>query len=301
MPPEIAAWTAKHLAPDSPYHLIGETLYTQFHDLDFVDLYHVEGKPALSPVTVALVTVFQHLENLADRSAANAVRTRLDWKFALHLPLDDAGFDASVLCEFRQRLLDHAAGERIFTQVVAQLSALGLLKKRGTQRSDSTHVLAAVRSLNRLETVGEALRLALNTLASVAPDWLLPLVEAEWTQRYGPRFTEWHLPEGQEKRAALALQIGRDGQVLLQAIYAPGALAELRALPEIETLRQIWVQQYLMDGEELRWREPQDLPPARVAINSPHDPEARYSHRRSTIWVGYKVHLTEMCDEDPLC
>ncbi len=298
MPPEIAAWAANHLPPDSPYHLVGETLYAQFHDLDFADLYHVEGKPALSPVTVALVTVFQHLENLADRSAANAARTRLDWKFALHLPLDDDGFDASVLCEFRQRLLDHAAGERIFAQVLAQLSALGLLKKRGTQRSDSTHVLAAVRSLNRLETVGEALRLALNALASIAPDWLLPLVETEWEQRYGPRFTEWHLPEGQEKREALALQIGQDGRKVLQAVYASSAPAELRALPEIETMRQIWVQQYLIEAEQLRWREPKDLPPARIAINSPHDPEARYSHRRSTIWVGYKVHLTETCDED---
>jgi len=110
LPPEIATWAANHLPTDSPYHLVGETLYAQFHDLDFADLYHVEGKPALSPVTVALVTVFQHLENLADRGAANAVRTRLDWKFALHLPLDDDGFDASVLCEFRMRLLDHAAG-----------------------------------------------------------------------------------------------------------------------------------------------------------------------------------------------
>jgi len=298
MPPEIAAWAANHLPTDSPYHLVGETLYQQFHDLDFADLYHVEGKPALSPATLALVTVFQHLENLADRGAANAVRTRLDWKFALHLPLDDDGFDASVLCEFRQRLLDHAAGTRIFDQMLAQFSALGLLKKRGTQRSDSTHVLAAVRSLNRLETVGEALRLALNALADLVPNWLLPLVEAGWEQRYGARFTEWHLPEGQEKREALALQIGQDGWKVLQAIYASSAPVELCAFPEIETLRQIWVQQYQIVDEQLRWREPKDLPPARVAINSPHDLEARYSHRRSTIWVGYKVHLTETCHED---
>ena len=298
MPPEIAAWGVKHLAADSPYRLVGETLYAQFHDLDFADLYHVEGKPALSPVTVALVTVFQHLENLADRGAANAVRTRLDWKFALHLPLDDDGFDASVLGEFRQRLLDHAAGERIFAQVLAHLSALGLLKKRGTQRSDSTHVLAAVRSLNRLETVGEALRLALNALALAAPDWLLRQVTPAWEQRYGPRFTEWHLPNGQEKREAIALQIGRDGQHMLLAIYAPDAPAELRTLPEVEILRQIWVQQYMIDGEQLHWRDPKDLPPARMAINSPYDVEVRYSHRRSTILVGYKVHLTEACDED---
>ncbi len=166
---------------------------------------------------------------------------------------------------------------------------MGLLKKRGTQRSDSTHVLAAVRSLNRLEVVGEALRLALNTLAVAAPEWLLTQVEPEWEKRYGPRFTEWHLPDGQEKREDLATQIGRDGQHLLLAISAPSAPAQLRALPELEILRQIWVQQYYIDDEQLRWRDPKDLPPARVAINSPYDTEARYSHRRSTIWVAPRL------------
>lgn len=298
MPPEIGTWGEKHLPADSPYRLVGDTLYAQFHDLDFADLYHPEGKPALSPVTVALVTVFQHLENLGDRGAAKAVRTRLDWKYALHLPLDDDGFDFSVLSEFRQRLLDHDAGERIFEQVLAQLAALGLLKKRGTQRSDSTHILAAVRGLNRLELVGETMRAALNALAVAAPAWLLPQVDATWEKRYGPQFTEWHLPEGQEKRDELAAQIGRDGRQLLLAVSSADAPAWLRELPAIEVLRQVWIQQYYSEAEQIRWRDSKDLPPARVAINSPHDAEARYSHRRSTIWVGYKVHVTEACDED---
>jgi transposase len=298
MPPEIQAWGDKHLPTDSLYRLVGDTLYPQFRDEDFVDCYHPEGKPGLSPVLLALVTVFQHRENLADRAAVTAVRTRLDWKYALHLPLDDAGFAPSVLCEFRQRLLIHSAEARIFEHVLAQCATLGLLKRRGTQRTDSTHVLAAIRALNRLETVGEALRLALHALAHVAPNWLLTHAAPEWLKRYGPQFSQWHLPQTESERQTLIDQIGHDGQALLQAIYSPEAPDDLRHLSAVDVLRQIWLQQYYCDGDGIRWRTPDNLPPATLAINSPHDVEARYSSKRSTIWVGYKVHLTETCDAD---
>jgi transposase len=298
LPPEIAAWGAKHLSDGDLYKLVGDTLYPHYRDEDFADCYHPEGKPALSPVLLALVTIFQRREDLADRAASNAVRTRLDWKYALHLPLDDDGFDPSVLCEFRMRLLTHTAEARLFEQVLAQCTTLGLLKRRGTQRTDSTHVLAAVRALNRIELAGEAVRVALNALALVEPTWLQTHVEPEWEKRYGSPFAEWHLPQAQAERDVLVLQIGHDGQRLLQALYAPTAPPHLRELPEVDTLRQIWVQQYFIDGEQLRWRKPDNLPPATLAINSPHDAEARYSSKRSTIWVGYKVHLSETCDED---
>ena len=88
IPPEMVAWGAKHLAADDPYKLIGDTLYEQYHDEDFVDLYHKEGRPGLSPVLLAFVTIFQNLENLPDRKAAEAVEINLKWKYALHLPFD---------------------------------------------------------------------------------------------------------------------------------------------------------------------------------------------------------------------
>src|SRR5262245_49623048 len=110
MPPELAA--------DDPYKLIGDLLYEDYHDEDFADLYHKEGKPALSPVMLALVLVFQALENLSDRKAAEAVEINLKWKYALHLPLEADSFDSSVLCEFRKRLIQHSAEAHIFDQVL---------------------------------------------------------------------------------------------------------------------------------------------------------------------------------------
>src|SRR3954463_1573155 len=156
----------------NPYLLLRDRLGAVFADSDFADLYPTLGQPAYAPWRLALVTLMQFREGLSDRQAAEAVRGRIDWKYLLALALADAGFDHSVLCEFRARLLQHKATERLLERVLDAAREGGLLKARGRQRTDSTHVLAAVRTLNRLELVAETLRAALNGIAVVAPDWL---------------------------------------------------------------------------------------------------------------------------------
>jgi transposase len=187
--------------------------------------------------------------------------------------------------------------------LLARCQAAGLLTARGRQRTDSTHVLATVRALNRLECVGETVRHALNVLATVAPDWLRPHVAPTWdawAERYGSRFDEFRLPKATAAREALAEAIGRDGVGLLTAVYAADAPAWLRTVPAVETLRRIWVQEYYAPTAEghVRWRAVEDLPPAARMVNSPHDPDARFSIKRDTKWTGYKVHLTETCEPD---
>src|SRR5712692_8564732 len=145
-----------------------------YTDEQFRSLFAHDGQPALSPGLLALVTVLQFAEGLSDRQAADAVRARIDWKYGLALELDDPGFDASVLSEFRSRLSAGQAEMLLFETLLSLLREQHFLKARGKQRTDSTHVLAAIVMLNRLECVGEAMRHALNVLATVAPDWLKP-------------------------------------------------------------------------------------------------------------------------------
>lgn len=174
-----------------------------------------------------------------------------------------------------------------------------LLKARGRQRTDSTHVLAAIRALNRLECIGETLRHALNSLAVVAPGWLRAHAQPEWVDRYGRRVDDYRLPKGQDERTAMAETIGTDGYGLLAGIYGDHELAWLRAVPAIETLRRVWVQQFYKEGDSVRWRTEQEgIPPSALFIGSPYDPDAHYAKKRTTSWVGYKVHVTETCDED---
>lgn len=273
------------------------TLYT---DAAVHDLYPPQGQPAVAPWQLILVTILQFAENLTDRQAADAVRARIDWKCALSLPLTHAGFDFSVLSEFRTRLVTHAAADRLLDTLLAELRAQELIRPRGRQRTDSTHVLAAIRILNRLECVGEAVRHALNSLAVVAPTWLQPHLQLAWTERYGHRVEQFRLPDSVAGRQQLADSYGADGQALLDAVDAPSAPAWLREVPAVVTLRRIWAQQYERNdpGGPLQWRPDAALPPAPELINSPYDPDAHYSVKRTTTWTGYKVHLTETCEPD---
>ena len=242
----------------------------------------------------------QFAEGLSDRQGADAVRARIDWKYALGLALTDTGFDYSVLSEFRTRLMAGAAEQQLLdtmlTALLTAFKARGLMKGRGKQRTDSTHVLAAIRVLNRLECVCETMRHALETLAVVAPDWLQGWVPPLWFERYAQRFEEYRLPPGRDERYQLAEPVGADGFHLLEAIYESESARWLYEVPAVQILRRVWIQQFSRGDQGVQWREAEDLPPASLLISSPHDVEARYSRKRSTEWTGYKVHVSETCD-----
>ena len=221
------------------YVNLRDELGTVFTDEDFASLYPSRGRPAEAPWRLALVTVLQFIENLSDRQAAEAVRARIDWKYALSLELTDPGFDFSVLSEFRTRLVSSGAEQRLLDAVLDCCRQRGWLKARGRQRTDSTQVLARVRAVNRLECVAETLRYALNSLAVVAPAWLRAQSATEWLERYGRRRDDSRLPAGQEERRDYAHQVGNDGYALLAAATAAEAPAWLREVPAVETLRRV--------------------------------------------------------------
>lgn len=181
-----------------------DALGSIYEDADFADLFPKRGRAEEAPWRLALVTVFQALENLSDRQAAEMVRGRLDWKYALSLPVDDAGFDASILVDFRQRLLDHMAQDRLLEPIVQVCRKQGWLKAGGKQRTDSTWVIAKVRGLSSLESVGESLRAALNELAEVEPDWVLAVISPDWFDRYVHRFELQRLPKGERHKRPCA-------------------------------------------------------------------------------------------------
>jgi transposase len=282
------------------YMIMRDKLGEFYQDLDFVQLFPVRGRPGETPWQLALVLVFQFAEGLSDEQAAEAVRSRIDWKYALSLELDDSGFDASVLSEFRSRLVAGNAEAKLLDIMLEHFKEAGYIKVRGRQRTDSTHVLAAVRNLNRLVLVGETMRHALNTLAVSAPDWLKTQIVPEWVDLYERRFDEYRLPKEAPQREALAGQIGADGRQLLLAIFAPNSPRWLREIEAVRLLHRVWLQHYdaVADTEAMHWRQVTDQPPSSVRIHTPYDPEARYSAKRETTWLGYKVHLTESCDED---
>ncbi len=269
-----------------------------FQNRDFADIYSWKGQEGIAPEILASVTVLQHAEKLSDSQAATMVRTRIDWKYVLGVNLDYAGFDSSVLSEFRDRLLENGVSERLFELPLAHMKELGLVKERGRQRTDSTHVLASIRTLNRLELVAETLRHTLNQLAIVAPHWLAKWMPNEWLERYSSRMEEAKFPQEESQRQRLIQTIAEDGLSLLTHLLDDQSPTFLKHLPVVHLLWRLWIEQYEQVAGKIAWRQAGNLAPAALMINSPYDAEARFSRKRNTSWTGYKAHITESCDEE---
>ena len=302
VPEETARIARAAFRKGNPLLKLRDELGAIFADADFADLFPRLGQPGLPPWRLALVTILQFREDLPDRRAAEAVRARIDWKYLLGLELADPGFDHSVLCEFRSRLLEGGAEERLLHKLLDACWARGLLKARGRQRTDATHVLAAIRTLNRLELVGETLRAALNELATVAPDWLRAAPEA-WYKRYAHRVEDGRLPRAAAEREAYARTVGEDGFALLDRLDQSETPEGLRSLPKVAILRQVWARHFVREdgappGGSVRLRAKEDPPPEAEPVESPYDTEARFRTRSGTSWTGYVVHLSESCEDD---
>jgi len=312
--PQIAAAIAAKYPGKRPRPLavqVRDRLGEWLRDEEFAAAFGIRGRPGWSPSRLALVTILQRAEKLTDRQAAEAVRTRIDWQYLLGLPLHDPGFDHTVLAEFRARVADAGLEQVALDALLAELAAEGLVKAGGKQRTDSTHVVAAVAALNRLELAGESVRAALEALAAAYPDWLARRIcVADWDRRYGTPMTSWRPPQSEARRDELAIACARDGYALLEAVYDPSSPPWLRELPAVDVLRRVLLQNYTRTitagGREVikrREKEPEGdgLPPGHARIASPYDTDARWGVKREEFWLGYKLHVTETCDDPPPC
>ena len=199
--PAATVALAKDLFLDgSVYHFIGDVLFDQFRDEDFVDLYPKDGQPSISPVLLSFVTIFQSLEDLSDRKTVYQLRFRLDWKYALHLEPSYRSFDHTVLSEFRQRLLKHGAESRVFNAIFAQLKQLGFYKQRDIQRTDSLAIYTHHRLLRRVELCVETMRVCIKELLHRAPNWTRVTLPSEWEERYARRCKSERMSEEERQR-----------------------------------------------------------------------------------------------------
>jgi transposase len=276
--PEQTAVVARAAFPKGSLPIrVRDELGEVFADVQFAAAFGVRGAPAESPGVLVLVTALQYAEGLTDRQAADMVRRAIDWKYCLGLELGDPGFDFTVLSKFRARVVEHGLEERALDLLLEALKEKGLVKAGGKQRTDSTHVISAVRDLNRLELAGESVRSCVEALAVAAPSWLTDVIDVPgWNHRYGARVDTWRLPTSETKRKEMAVVYGTDALALLRAIHAPAAPAWLRELPAVQVLRTVLLQNYIVtagrQGREVVKRREADtdgLPPARVRITSP--------------------------------
>ena len=297
IPNDTAQVGCEILTENDPYRLVGEGVNDFLSLEDFAELYSELGRGAICPILLSLITEFQFLENIPDRVAARWAVTRIDWKYALHLPLTWTGFHYWDLCNFRQRLLEHNAERLVFEKVLDWVRSLGFLKKHGKQRSDSTHILGCVERLSRLELAWETLRVALRSIEAGAPEWYEEVIPAVFHEAYVKRQSDWRLSKEEVK--VEMQKVGSDGFWLLDHLNDDPPPSIL-ALAEIETLRTVWKQQFERqpNSNKVTVRPPSGRGKGRNLIVSPHDPDVRWSEKRGKDWRGYRLEVTETAEDD---
>ncbi|WP_250284483.1 MULTISPECIES: transposase [unclassified Frankia] len=254
-----------------------------FVDESFTPAFGRRGAPGLPPAVLSLVTVLQFTENLTDRQAAAMAVRAIDWKYALGAELTDTGFDATVLSRFRARLAGHGLERVVFDRLLQICRDQGLISAGGRARTDSTHVISAVRDLNRTELAGESVRAALEALAVAAPDWLADTLDIdELAHRYGERVNGWTMPSSTTARDRLTVVFGQDALALCRAVSTPTAPGWLPEIPAVAFLREMLVQTYYLStdsrGREVivkRDADKQGVPPGHRRLASPYDRDAR--------------------------
>jgi len=248
------------------------------------------GRPGIDPVLLCGVTLLQFMEKVSDRRAAEQVAYHLGWKYALDLELPYEGFHPTVLVYFRDRLEEKQAERVIFDGIVDLLIELGLIKRTGKQRIDSTHILGYVKEMSRLECGVETVRLALEELASV----LVPGKRPEFWERLWSLYVQsevgWRLSKAE--RDSRYRQCGQDMKEILEWIDKNDA--KLSEMESIKLLRRVFGEQFEVIDATVQSRRTR---PSR-SVQNPHDPDAHYADKGTKQWIGYKVHVVESVEPE---
>lgn len=262
-------------------------------DSDFGDMYKEGGRPPVSPRILVLTSIMQYIERLSDRAAVKNLKFRLDWKIAFELPLEFAGFHPTTLVYFRNRLLENQKATFAFDKVIEHLKNCGVIRARGKQRIDSTHIIGCVQKLSRIELFHETLRLFCQEVACYKHVMDEELVR--WVDNYLHEVNTQGISD--EERDRLIVAAGQAMQGFLEWAEREQGPKEVKGLKSYQTMKQVFDQNFeVVDGPE---PGPGSGPKLRKVatgkdhICSPHEVDARYSSKGGKGWLGYKGEVVE--------
>jgi transposase len=238
---------------ENVYLLIGDRIEQLIGDLDLSDLDSTGEKQANTLCLLAMITIFQFAENMPDRQAAEALRRRTDWKYALHLSLVYPGLEPTSLCEFRQQLLSNSTGQASFNELLVRLAEIGLFSKRTKNSMDAKSVILEVCAYSRLDWLVQAIGMTLEALATYQPELLREISQPHWYERYNRLPTTLQKFDSAQELASLGAAIGKDAHHLLEAVSS-GDHTGNSGLAEVEDLRRIFHQQFDLNGNQVKWQ-----------------------------------------------
>ena len=238
---------------ENVYLSIGDQIDQLFSDLNMADLDSSGARQANTLCMLAMITTFQFAENQPDRLAVESLRSRTDWKYALHLSLVNPGLEPAALCEFRQQLLSNSSGQQVFHDMLDRLAGIGLLSIRTKNWSEAKSVLLDVCAISRVDLLAQAFNLTLEALAAYQIELLREITLPHWYERYHRMPAMLSQVGSRQDLEPLAGAIGKDTHHLLEAIKCNDDIAQTH-FQEIQDLKRIYHQQFDLDGNQVSWR-----------------------------------------------
>ncbi len=253
IPDDTTLHARRLLPPTSGYLTVGERLGSLIGDAELSRLLPVLPGP-LSPEQLLLVSVFQCAEGLADRTAMAAVSSRVDFKYALHLPVDIGVPDESVLCELRAALRRSREARTVAAAILRRLVVIGFDWPASLLDATAARLLEEVGQINGLALAATTMWLTLEAVSGCAAAWLWDdVLPGRWAW-YSEARDRFAIPRKPSSRDRLARELGADGYLLLEALRSRQPPAAAEHLPELELLSIVWRWQYRLDEEGLTWR-----------------------------------------------
>ena len=235
------------------YLSIGQQANSLFSKPEMDDLSSQHKMAAQKIARFYLLSIFQFMEMLSDKQVAEAFKMRVDWKYALHLPLDANGLKEPELCEFRQWLLANLTQKHTLQILLQRIAEMTEAIQKPRLSIPGTDVIAQICLQNRLSIVWCRINEVLRVLAIQNPAWLGTIYQPHWYQRYGKSAQAIYLNTRNLEQTEIAQAIGNDGAYLLKAISTTNN-ADLQNLPEISALRQVWEGEFILTDEAVVWR-----------------------------------------------
>lgn len=254
IPVETARAVRAVFGSGNPYLTTGDHVNRLFDGIILVDRAGRFQNPPQLLAMLSLITIFQYVETLPDQLAADALTKRRDWKYALHLPMNYPGLEASLFCEFRRWLMSNSTYQQEFQTLVVRWSEITDLSSKQLKALEASQVIGVVCQISRLTNIWETIHRVMEALATGYPNWLLGHSLPHWYERYGSHRRNLSLTAASSTNVNLAETIGADGDYLLEAVLTSGE-TELTELEEIVALADMWRDQFDRLEGHLTWRK----------------------------------------------
>lgn len=253
IPVETARAARAVFGSGNPYLVTGDQVNSLFDGIFLEDRIGRFQKPPQLLAMLCLITIFQYVETLPDELATVALRKRIDWKYALHLPLNYPGLEAALFCEFRRWLMANQADQQEFQTLVVRWCEITHSSGKQFRNLEASQIIGVVCQISRITRIWETFHQAMEALATRRPNWLLLHSLPHWYERYGSHRHDLDLTAEESRNIKLAQMIGADGEYLLKAVSKSGD-QELIELEGIVALCDLWFKQFkYVEGQQL-WR-----------------------------------------------